>query len=159
MNKVKSITQIVSMVRAHMFLIHLKVRISMWLDHDLSQSLIQCVVLLPLHLPLLNRHKGPFTNTCEGSWCKKGALKIVDPCKGGGLKKIATNFPVKIEFTCFSVVLTRNFHGKKGPWFFCGLKGAPKNFRDIFFLHQAPPYKCLWTVPNGMNVGVVQKKF
>ena len=28
-------------------------------------------------------------------------LKRFDPCKGG-LEKKATNFPVKIEFTCFS---------------------------------------------------------
>ena len=35
--------------------------------------------------------------------------------------------------------LIRNFHGKKGsPEFFCGLKGARKNVRDKYFLHQAP---------------------
>ena len=46
---------------------------------------------------------------------QKGAPKFFDPCKGGALNKITTNFPVKIEFTCFSMGLTRNFHGKKGP--------------------------------------------
>ena len=44
---------------------------------------------------------------------KKGALKMFDPCKGA-LKKITTNFQEKIEFTCFSLGLTRNFYGKKG---------------------------------------------
>ena len=33
--------------------------------------------------------------------------------------KITTDFPLKIEFTCFSMGLTHNFHGKKGgPEFF-----------------------------------------
>ena len=32
----------------------------------------------------------------------------------GPLKKITTNLLVKIEFTFFSMGLTRNFHGKKG---------------------------------------------
>ena len=49
----------------------------------------------------------------------KRVLRIFNPCKGG-LEKITTNFPVKIEFTCvISMELTRNFHGKKrGPEFF-----------------------------------------
>ena len=36
-----------------------------------------------------------------GSDAKRGALKMFDPCKEA-LKNITTNFPVKIEFTCFS---------------------------------------------------------
>ena len=48
----------------------------------------------------------------RGPNAKRGALKIYDPCKGA-LKKITTDFPLKIEFTCFSMGLTRNFHGKK----------------------------------------------
>ena len=32
----------------------------------------------------------------------------------GGPEKITTDFPLKIEFTCFSMGLTSNFHGKKG---------------------------------------------
>ena len=47
-----------------------------------------------------------------GPNAKMGALKILDPCKEA-LKKITTNFPVKIEFTCFSMGLTCNFHGKR----------------------------------------------
>ena len=31
-----------------------------------------------------------------------------------GPEKISKNFPVKIEFMCFSMGLTHNFHGKKG---------------------------------------------
>ena len=46
--------------------------------------------------------------------CKKrGVLKILGPCRGA-LKKGTTNFPVKFEFTCFSMGLTCNFHGKQG---------------------------------------------
>ena len=45
---------------------------------------------------------------------QKGALKIFDLCKGGPEKKITTDFQLKIEFTCFSMGLTRNFHGKNG---------------------------------------------
>ena len=68
---------------------------------------------------------------------KGGSLKFLTLVRGA-LKKITTDFPIKIELTCFSMGLTRNFHGKKGgPEIFCGL-GAPKNFRDKYFLHQAP---------------------
>ena len=85
--------------------------------------------------------RGPFTNTCKGGLTQRGwTLKIFDPCKGA-LKKITTNFPVKIQFTCFSMGLTRNFHGKRGAliFFFAVWMGAPKNFRDKHFLHQPPP--------------------
>ena len=73
----------------------------------------------------------------------KGELKIFEPCKGGAWKKITTDFPLRIEFTCFSMGLTRNFHGKKGAWiffffFFAVWRGAPKNFRDKYFLYRAP---------------------
>ena len=60
---------------------------------------------------------------------QKGAFKIFDPCKGGPEKKITTDFPLKIEFTCFSMGLTRNFHGKKGgPEIFLQSEGGPKKF-------------------------------
>ena len=73
-------------------------------------------------------HKGPFTNTCKGGLMQKGALKIFDPCKGSP-EKITKDFPLKIEFTCFSMGLTRNFHGKKGALkLSCGLKGGPEKF-------------------------------
>ena len=70
----------------------------------------------------------------RGSWCKKGALKIFDPCKGGP-EKITTEFPLKIEFTCFSMGLTRNFHGKKGGlWnFFAVWRGPRKIFAINIF--------------------------
>ena len=75
---------------------------------------------------------------------KGGPLKFLTLVRGG-LKKITTDFPLKIEFTCFSMGLTCNFHVKKGgPEFFLrSERGALKNFRDKYFLHQAPPYKCL----------------
>ena len=47
-----------------------------------------------------------------GADAKKGAPKIFNPCKGKPWKNTA-NFPVKIEFTCFSTGLTHNFHGGK----------------------------------------------
>ena len=51
----------------------------------------------------------------RGADAKRGALKMFDPCKGA-LKKITTDFPLTIDFTCFSMGLTSNFHGKKrGP--------------------------------------------
>ena len=51
-------------------------------------------------------NEGPFTNNCKGGWLvQRGSpLKIFDPCKGA-LKKNTTNFPVKIELTCFFMVL------------------------------------------------------
>ena len=55
---------------------------------------------------------------------------MFNPCKGGP-EKITTDFPLKIEFTCFSVGLTRNFHGKKGGpefFFFLRSEGGPKKF-------------------------------
>ena len=72
---------------------------------------------------------------------------MFDPCKGA-LKKITTDFPLKIDFTCFSMGLTSNFHGKKrGPEICLLSEGGAKHFRHEYFLHQVPPYKCLWTVP------------
>ena len=48
-----------------------------------------------------------------GPDAKRGPLKFLTLVRGA-LKKITTDFPLKIEFTCFSMGLTRNFHGKKG---------------------------------------------
>ena len=53
---------------------------------------------------------------------------------GGGLEKITTNFPVKIQFTCFSLGLTHNFHGKKGgPEFFEVWRAGARKIFAIFF--------------------------
>ena len=85
----------------------------------------------------------------ERAWCKKGALKIFDPCKGGSWKKITTDFLLKVEFTCFSIGLTRNFHGKKGggALIFLRSEGGPRKIFEINIFASGPPYKCLWTVP------------
>ena len=75
--------------------------------------------------------KGAFINTCGGGgWCKKGGpYQFLTPVRGGGLKKIMTNFCVKFKFTCFSMGLTHNFHGKKGgPEIVWGLKGEVEKF-------------------------------
>ena len=73
---------------------------------------------------------------------KGGSLKFLTLVRGA-LKTITTDFPLKIEFTCFSMGLTHNFHGKKGgPEFFLQSEGGPEKF-SRYFLHQAPPYKCL----------------
>ena len=84
-----------------------------------------------------------------GPDAKRGALKIFDPCKGGPEKNYH-RFSIKIEFTCFSMGLTHNFHGKKGgpEIFFAVWRGPQKICAINIFLHQASPYKCLWTVPN-----------
>ena len=73
---------------------------------------------------------------------KGGPLKILTVCKGA-LKKITTDFPLKIEFTCLGWPVI--FMAKKGgpEFFFCGLKGGgggggENAFRDKYFLHQAP---------------------
>ena len=67
--------------------------------------------------------------------------------KGGPLKFLTTTkFPVKIEFTCFSMGLTRNFHGKKGgPEIFLQSEGggAQKIFTINYIFCISPPYKCL----------------
>ena len=66
---------------------------------------------------------------------KGGPLNFLTLVRGAP-KKITTDFPLKIEFTCFSMGLTCNFHGKKGgPEIFCGLKGGgAENFlrKNIF---------------------------
>ena len=49
----------------------------------------------------------------KGPDAKREALIIFDLCKGA-LEKTTTIFPVKIKFTCFSMGLTCNFHGKNG---------------------------------------------
>ena len=92
--------------------------------------------------------KGPFTNTCKWGLVQMRAHKIFDPCKGV-LKKKTTEIKLKIEFTCFSMGLTHNFHGKKGALIFFFLvwrEGLEKCSR--YFIYIRPPYKCLWTVPN-----------
>ena len=101
-----------------------------------------------------NESKGPFTNTCWGALCKKGALKMLTLVRGA-LKKLLQNFQKKNEFTCSSMGLSHNFHGKKGALkFFEVWRGSLKIFWDIylfiffFFFCIRPPYKCLWTVPN-----------
>ena len=45
-----------------------------------------------------------------GPDAKRGPLKFLTLVRAA-LKKITTNFPVKIEFTCFSMGLSGNFHG------------------------------------------------
>ena len=61
----------------------------------------------------------------RGAWCKKGGpVKFWSLISWGDLEKIATNFPLKIEFTCFSMGLTQ--------------KGVKHFQNKFFFLHQAP---------------------
>ena len=85
--------------------------------------------------------KGLFTNTCKGGPdAKRGALKIFDSCKGRGLNKITTDFPSKIEFTCFSMGLTCNFHGKKGgPEIFFQSEGGLRKIFAINIFCIRPP--------------------
>ena len=74
---------------------------------------------------------------------QKGALKIWDLCKGEGLKKkLPQIFRIGIEFTCFPMGLTCNFHSKKGALEFFKLRSewGPKKFQDKIF-ESGPPYK------------------
>ena len=74
---------------------------------------------------------------------KGGPLNFLLTLVRGALKKITTDFPLRIEFTCFSMGLALNFHGKKGgPDIFCGLRGA-KTFSQKIFFALGPPYKYL----------------
>ena len=71
---------------------------------------------------------------------KWGPLKLLTLVRGA-LKKITTDFPLKIEFTCFSMGLTRNFHGKKGGplnFFFVVWRGPRKNFAINIFCIRPP---------------------
>ena len=90
----------------------------------------------PCALEIVNNF--PFRDRSQtlvrGPDAKRGPLKFLTLVRGA-LKKITTDFPLKIKFTCFSMGLTRNFHGKKrGPdfffffFFFCGLNGGPEKF-------------------------------
>ena len=77
----------------------------------------------------------------------QGALRIFDPCRGGGLKK-THKFASKIEFTCFSMGWPIIFMAKKGgPEIFQGLKGWGQKKLTILVFVSGPPYKCLWMVP------------
>ena len=72
---------------------------------------------------------------------KGGPLKFLTLVRGGGaLKKNYTDFPLKIEFTCFSMGLTCNFRGKKGgPWnFFAVWSEPPKIFAINIFCIRPP---------------------
>ena len=79
-------------------------------------------------------------------------VKISEPSKGGLEKKITTHFPVKNEFTYFSVVLTCNFNGKRrwgDPEIFGGLRGGGQKIFTIKMFCISPHllFKCLWMVP------------
>ena len=79
----------------------------------------------------------------RGPDAKRGPLKFMTLVRGT-LKKI-TNFLVKIEFTCFSMGLTHNFHEKKGALNFLSLKWGAKKFSRYFFFFFCikPTNKCL----------------
>ena len=90
-------------------------------------------------LKVLQHLWGPFTNTCEGGLMQKGGLLKYLTLVRGALKKISTDFPLKIEFTCFSMGLPRSFYGKKGGLeIFCGLKGGQIFLRKIIFAFGPP---------------------
>ena len=128
--------------------------VSLYIRGSVKLDPILCIEIYILKARSTARQSGLLRDRSQtllrrGLMQKGGSLKIFDPCKGGP-KKITTDFPLKIELTCFSMGLTRNFHGKKGfpEIFFAVWRGGQKNFRDKYILHQVPPYKCLWTVCN-----------
>ena len=82
---------------------------------------------------------------------KGGPLKFLTLVTGA-LKKITTDFPLKIEFTCFSLGLTGNFQANEGgPEFFLRSDGGggAKKFRNRYCLHQAPPLQVFVSSPLG----------
>ena len=79
-------------------------------DHHLLQNFKYLIVPGKLRDRSQTLVRGGCSQTLvRGGWCKEGVLKFVYPCK-----IITKNFPVKIDFSCFSMGLTHNFHGKKG---------------------------------------------
>ena len=77
--------------------------------------------------------------TCKGGggWCKKGPLKLLTFVRGAW--KSTTDFPLKIEFTCFLWGWPMIFMAKRGALkFFCSLKGGP---RKIFVIN----IFCIWS--------------
>ena len=69
---------------------------------------------------------------------KRGPLKFFTLVRRA-LKKITTDFPLRIEFTCFSMGLTRNFHDKKGPEIFLRFEGGPRKIFAINIFCIRPP--------------------
>ena len=79
----------------------------------------------------------PYRDRSGGPDAKRGPLKFLTLVRGGGLKKIY-KFSSK-NWVCFSIGLTRNFHGKKGVLkYFEVWRGALKKFCNQFFLHLLP---------------------
>ena len=66
----------------------------------------------------------------RGPDAKRGPLKFLTLVRGAlKKKKKPTDFTLKIEFTCFSMGLTRNSHGKKGgPEIFLRSERGPEKF-------------------------------
>ena len=86
----------------------------------------------------------------RGTWCKKGGPWKFLTLVRRALKKNTTDFPLKIEFTCFSMGLTRNFHGKKGGAlkFFFRSEGGPRKIFAINIFCIRPPLTsvCEWSL-------------
>ena len=98
-------------------------------------------------------NRSPFRDRSQtlvrGAWCKKGGPENFWGLKRGGPEKNTLILPLKNESIWFSVGLTPIFLAKKGGprKILRSKRGALKIFRSKIFLHQAPPDKCLWTVP------------
>ena len=67
-----------------------------------------------------------------GPWCKKGPFPGKFLTLVRGALKISTNFPVKIEFTCFLWGWPVIFMEKRGDDTFWGLKGGGRKIFAIF---------------------------
>ena len=75
-----------------------------------------------------------------GGLMQRGTFKDLNLVRGG-LKKITTNFPVKMKLTYFFMGLTHNFHGKKGALKFLEVLkggGGKKCLQYIFVFASAP---------------------
>ena len=88
---------------------------------------------------------------------KRGPLNFLTLVRQGGLEKNTTNFPVKMESTCYA-----NFHGQKqggGGWKFLRSEGGGRKIFAINCFFIRPPYKCLWTVPESVYIMLYFKCF
>ena len=84
-----------------------------------------------------------------GEWCKKGSLKFLCLVRVCLEKRNTTNFPVKLELTCFSMGLSHNFHGKKGALAFAMTRHARHFDGQLPFL--TGMLKMRWRAKNPQN--------
>ena len=117
-----------------------------------QQSKVQYI--LKLNEYSLKTSKGPFTNTCKGGRDAKNIYRkhFSGPPLQTAKKFQAPLFVMKITGQPHRKACKLNFNGKSVVIFFSGPPLQGSTILRAPFLHQAPPYKCLWTVPNDWQI-------